>query len=242
VDGADYVTVRVSNPPDVLGIGASMRVSDTTKNRGDSIAPATRARYYLSRDARRSRGDRLLGGRPVPALGAGESSRGSGIVAVPRVRPGGYHVIACTGRSCRASRQTVAIKRSAAPAVALNEPNLGQYVSGEPPKPIAPNLTVSDADDAMLSGATVSVVEREQLEALHFENQLGITGTYDSGTGVLTLRGLAPTASYQQALRSVSYSHNGPNPSPKRTIELRARDAVGVSSTAVFTSIDVTVN
>ena len=68
VDGADYVTVRVSNPPAVLGIGASMRVSDTTRNRGDATGPASTTRYYLSRDARRSRGDRLLGGRRVPAL------------------------------------------------------------------------------------------------------------------------------------------------------------------------------
>src|SRR5688572_23002464 len=93
VNGADYVTVRVSNPPAVLGIGAAMRVTDTTTNRGDSAGPATRARYYLSRDARRSRGDRLLGGRLVPALGAGRSSRGSATVTIPRVRPGGYRVI-----------------------------------------------------------------------------------------------------------------------------------------------------
>jgi hypothetical protein len=238
----DVWVTRVTNPPDVIGIGAKMRAGDTTTNRGESTLPASVNRYYLSRDTHSIRGDRLLGRRAVGRLAPGRSSRGSGIFTVPRVRPGSYYVIACGRGGCRASTRTVAIKRSVAPEAFWNNFEVYVYRAGDPPRPIAPTLTVSDADDTMLSGATVSVVEREQLEALHYAEQLGITGTYNSGTGVLTLKGLASTASYQQALRSVGYSHNGPNPSPRRTLGLRVRDAVGVESTAVFTSIDVTVN
>ena len=241
-DGADYVTVRVSNPPAVLGIGAAMRVSDTTRNRGDSPGPETSVRYYLSRDTRRSRGDRLLGGRLVPALGAGRSSRGGATVAIPRVRPGSYHVLACARSHCRASARTVAVKRSAAPEAIWNNFEVYVFNAGDPPRPVAPNATVTDADDAMLRSASVWIERPEPGERLVFEQQLGITGTYDSGTGVLTLRGLASTGAYQQALRSVAYGHDGPNPSSPRTLGMRVQDAVGVDSSSVYISIDVTVN
>jgi hypothetical protein len=238
----DVWVTRVSNPPAVLGIGASIRVSDTTTNRRDTAARAAAIRYYLSRDDHRNRGDRVLGRRALPSLGAGRSSRGSATVTIPRVRSGSYRLLACFRDNCRPASRSVAVKRSAAPVLVVNEPNLGSYARGEPPKPIAPNLTGSDADDALMSGATVRIDAPVPGEQLSFEPQLGVTGTYDSGTGILTLRGQASTAAYQQALRSVSYSHNGANPSPKRTIEFRALDAVRVASTPVYTSIDVTVN
>ena len=38
---------------------------------------------------------------------------------------------------------------------------------------------------------------------LAFTNQLGITGSYDSMSGVLTLSGSSSVANYQTALRSV---------------------------------------
>ena len=240
-DDGPWVT-RVSTPPAVLGIGASIRVADTTTNRGDSAEPATRVRYYLSRDRHRNRGDRLLGGRRVGSLGPGGSSRGGANVTIPRARTGSYELLACIGRQCVAARRTVAVKVSAAPVVVSNEPNIGSWVKGDPPRPVAPNLTVSDSDDALMSGASVQIAAPEQGEQLHFEQQLGITGTYDSGTGVLTLRGLAPTGSYQSALRSVSYSHNGDSPSNPRTLGIRVRDAVGVESSPVYISIDVVVN
>jgi hypothetical protein len=91
-----------------------------------------------------------------------------------------------------------------------------------------------------MSGATVRIQGAEPGEGLFFQQHLGITGTYDSGTGVLTLRGQASTGAYQTALRSVSYSHGGDTSSKQRTIGFQVRDALGVSS--VFTSIDVTVN
>ena len=50
-------------------------------------------------------------------------------------------------------------------------------------------------------------------DSLSFTNQNGITGTYNSGTGVLTLTGTTTVANYQTALRSVTYTNGSENPS-----------------------------
>ncbi len=42
-------------------------------------------------------------------------------------------------------------------------------------------------------------------DTLAFTNQNGITGSWNSGTGVLTLNGSATVANYQTALRSITY-------------------------------------
>ena len=49
-------------------------------------------------------------------------------------------------------------------------------------------------------------------DSLTFTNQLGITGTYNSGTGVLTLTGTRSLANYQTALRSVRYANSSDTP------------------------------
>ena len=50
-------------------------------------------------------------------------------------------------------------------------------------------------------------------DELDFTDQNGITGTYDSGTGVLTLTGTSSVANYQAALRSVTYENSSDDPS-----------------------------
>ncbi len=63
-------------------------------------------------------------------------------------------------------------------------------------------LTLTDADNTTLAGATVSITSGLFAgDTLNFTNQNGITGSYDSGTGVLTLTGSASVADYQTALR-----------------------------------------
>src|SRR5262249_28195572 len=55
--------------------------------------------------------------------------------------------------------------------------------------------------------------------------QLGITGSWDAGTGVLTLTGVASAASYQTALRSVLFHNSSQAPSTlTRVIEIIASD------------------
>ena len=51
------------------------------------------------------------------------------------------------------------------------------------------------------------------VDVLGFANQNGISGSYNAGTGVLTLSGMASVANYQAALRSVTYFNSSDNPS-----------------------------
>ncbi len=91
-------------------------------------------------------------------------------------------------------------------------------------------LTVSDADNTTLAGATVSISAGFFAgDTLNFTDQNGITGSYDSGTGVLTLTGSASVANYQTALRSITFSSASDNPTSfgantSRTISWTAND------------------
>ena len=79
--------------------------------------------------------------------------------------------------------------------------------------PISPALTVTDADSANLSGGTVSIQTGLVAgDLLGFVNQNGITGSYDSSSGILTLSGSSSVANYQSALRSVAFSSSSDNP------------------------------
>jgi len=62
-------------------------------------------------------------------------------------------------------------------------------------------------------------------DELIFTNQSGITGSFDSGTGVLTLTGSASMAEYQAAVRSVAYNNTSDNPSAlTRTVSFEVDD------------------
>src|SRR5262249_57952274 len=59
----------------------------------------------------------------------------------------------------------------------------------------------------------------------------GITGNYNSGTGVLTLTGTTTVANYQTALRSVTYANSSDNPSTSpRTVTFTANDGTNTGS------------
>ena len=108
---------------------------------------------------------------------------------------------------------------------------------------IAPNLTVSDIDDATIASATVTLATHASGDELTFTNQGGITSTgYNTGTGTLTLTGSATKASYQTALRSVKYRTTSDNPdTTQRTITFRVNDghAADNLSNQVTRAIDV---
>ena len=88
------------------------------------------------------------------------------------------------------------------------------YTEGDGPVAIDGGLTVSDADDTMLSGATVAITGGyvQGQDVLGFADQNGISGTFDPSTGVLTLTGVATLEQYRDALRSVTYLNNSATP------------------------------
>ena len=110
---------------------------------------------------------------------------------------------------------------------------------------LSSTLTVSDADNQNLASATVSIGTGFFAgDTLNFTDQNGITGSYNSGTGVLTLTGSATVATYQTALRSITFSSASDNPTnfgsnPSRTISWRANDGT-VNSTAANSTVNIT--
>jgi gliding motility-associated-like protein len=89
-------------------------------------------------------------------------------------------------------------------------------------------LTVSDANDIALTGATIEI-DNSTFSGLEdkliFLNQNGILGTYNGVTGVLTLTGTASVANYQSALRSVQYQDIASSPvTDDRTIRFLVTD------------------
>lgn len=80
------------------------------------------------------------------------------------------------------------------------------YIEKQSPISIDPTLTLTDRDSSLLSSATVRLVGYVSGEdELDFEGQNGISGAFDSASGVLTLTGSAPVTEYQTALRSVTF-------------------------------------
>jgi hypothetical protein len=108
-------------------------VADTTRNIGSAAAGASSSRYYLSKDARRGRGDvRLIGFpglRAVPELRARRFSRATVMLGVPKLATGRYRLLACADdlrrvresnerNNCRASKTTVKIRLNKPPVAA----------------------------------------------------------------------------------------------------------------------------
>ena len=99
-------------------------------------------------------------------------------------------------------------------------------------------LTVTDATSTTLTGATVQITTGFfNGDTLDFTSQNGITGTYDSTKGILTLTGTASVANYQTALDSISYVFTSTGNDPtggggdtSRTITWSASDASTTSS------------
>ncbi|MCP4269432.1 MAG: hypothetical protein GY777_28325, partial [Candidatus Brocadiaceae bacterium] len=95
-----------------------------------------------------------------------------------------------------------------APVVAGAGGTLG-YTEGDGAQIIDATLTITDVDDTDIASATVTIsggfVGAE--DVLAFTDGGGITGSYDSGTGVLTLSGTATLAAYEAALESITYEN-----------------------------------
>ena len=115
-------------------------------------------------------------------------------------------------------------------------------------------IGLSDVDDTQIAGATVTISANKTTgDLLSVTTQNGISGTYDSATGVLTLTGTALLSDYQAALRSVQFNNTGDNPTVYDTVNDRtitwvvtdansdtvgAQSSVGVTSTINLTAVN----
>lgn len=84
------------------------------------------------------------------------------------------------------------------------------YNLGDAAINVTSTLVASQNAGTNFASATVSIVSGFQSgkDVLSFTNANGITGSWNSGTGILTLTGTSSIANYQAALRSVKYVNN----------------------------------
>ncbi len=104
------------------------------------------------------------------------------------------------------------------------------------------SLILSDADDTNIESATVTISNGylSSEDVLAFTNANGITGSWDSSSGTLTLSGSATRAIYEAALESVSYNNTN-NIDPNiglRTVSWIVNDG-DVNALAVTSTINV---
>ena len=105
------------------------------------------------------------------------------------------------------------------------------YIIGDPPTAVDPGVTVSDANDANIESATITISSGfDPADVLSFEDTLTINAGYDPENGILTLTGSDTVAAYEAALRSVGFSSNGAAGS--RTIDFKVNDGETDSNTA----------
>jgi hypothetical protein len=138
-----------------------------------------------------------------------------------------------------ATRNVTVATANDAPVVTTS-PGSTSYTEGDPATTIDGSITVTDADDTNLESAQARVSANfESGDDLVFVNQNGISGVYNTGTGVLTMTGTSTVANYETAFRSIQYRHTGDNPASSKTIEFKANDG-DVDSNAATKSISVT--
>jgi hypothetical protein len=113
------------------------------------------------------------------------------------------------------------------------------WLEGGSPIPVAAGDDAVSDDGTTISSATLTLASPLATDLLSVIGSLpgGITASsYNTGTGVITLSGVATLAQYQSALQQIGYSSSATNPaSPAKTVSVTVNDGVDVSNTAVAT-------
>ena len=129
-----------------------------------------------------------------------------------------------------------------APSVTTSGGN-ASFTEDSPATQVDAGITAADADSDQLQGAVVSITSNFSSadgDTLGFTAQNGITGSYNSGTGVLTLTGNAAKSDYQTALASITFSNTSDNPSTAtRTVSFKVTDTSSADSNTATRDVDV---
>jgi large repetitive protein len=104
-------------------------------------------------------------------------------------------------------------------------------------------LALTDVDDTNIESATVWIQNFVAGDTLAVGTPGGLTVSYNSSTGQLTLSGSAAKGTYEAALRSVTYTTASQNPSTTdRTINFQVNDGDTSSNTISSTVTVAAVN
>ena len=130
-------------------------------------------------------------------------------------------------------KMTIDVVAVNVPPVLSNIGNSALIYPGTSAAVVTSTLTVSDIGGSNLASATVRVVSgyHNGSDSLLFVNTAKIVGTWNAGTGTLTLDGTDTIADYQAALRSVQFQNTGTN-TIARTISFVVNDGSLGSNTS----------
>jgi VCBS repeat-containing protein len=137
-----------------------------------------------------------------------------------------------------------------APSIAGVDSSALALDSGAPGAAIVPALTAADPDTP-IARATISIAsgyndpdgnDGRDVLALAPGGAPSITGQWDEDAGVLTLRGPATAAEFQQALRSVTYRATGLTADGSRTVQIQVDDGAALdhASNVLSRTVDIT--
>ena len=151
----DLVVTTVSSASSTVRAGATVSVTDTTRNNGTAATGATETRYYLSTDGTWDAGDvRLAGLRAVPTLAPSAESTGSASVQVRATQPPGtYTLFACADDENTEAESSEVNNCTAADVpfvVAL--PDLEETAVSNPPASALPDSTFLASDTVTNTG------------------------------------------------------------------------------------------
>lgn len=119
------------------------------------------------------------------------------------------------------------------------------YTEGSGAQAVDPSATITaDAGVAQITTATIAITDgfgnKGATDVLAMTASIsGITPSYDSGTGILTLTVTAGVAAYQAALRAVTFETNAAAGDAAREITITVTDIQGGVSVAVTRDIDI---
>ena len=115
------------------------------------------------------------------------------------------------------------------------------FTEGNGASVIDSSLTLADVDDTNLESATIQITSGYQSgeDVLAFTDQSGITGSWNSSTGTLSLSGSATKAQYETALESITYNNTSDTPdTTNRTVTWIVNDG-DTGSTGITSTITV---
>ncbi|HJZ38778.1 MAG TPA: T9SS type A sorting domain-containing protein [Bacteroidales bacterium] len=107
------------------------------------------------------------------------------------------------------SRNIVIFTTSKVPRLSNIESSRIIYCLNSGAVSVTSNLRVTGAESPDLVSAKIAITSgySQNEDYLRFTNQSGITGSWEPSTGVLSLSGEAPVATYQNALRSIRFEN-----------------------------------
>jgi len=143
----NLVVTALTNPPSAVTPGTAFTVTDTVQNQSRIPAVWSRTQYYLSLDGSKGSGDKLLGGRVVPALGDDGMFTASLPLLIPTSTAlGTYFLLTCADDTQLVTETEEANCRASTTTVQVGRPDLTTSAVTSPPSAAIPGFTFPVTD------------------------------------------------------------------------------------------------